>query len=148
MMQQFKNIDEVSLLWNVNPYVLSKWCIEQKINATYINNDWFIDFNQVCPLQTIDEHLVYLLDQAAKEFNELGAKLIYYNGVYVYTNLILKNDKVHDTRDSKVIFSKDDKTYTTPSELAQLCYIQYSLDYQSNTGCYPIFLKEIKRLKR
>lgn len=54
------------------------------------------------------------------QFNELGATLIFYNEVYVYTDLILENDEFHDTSNSKIHLSEDYTIYTSPSELAKL----------------------------
>lgn len=61
----------------------------------YINDAWLINTKQHCPLLTFEEHLVYSLDKVVSEFNELGASFIYYNDIYVYTDLNPK-DKINE----------------------------------------------------
>lgn len=136
-MREFINIDQISTTWNISPSVLEEWCINKKVEAIYTNDSWLINTNQYCPLQTFEEYIVYLLPNVANEFNNLGASIIYYNGVYVYTDL---TPEIHTAGDT-VILTKDIITRISTTELAHLCYIQYLFDYQKETGCYPIFLK-------
>lgn len=138
MIEQFKNIDQFSVIWNVNPLTIEGWCINKKIDAIYINDTWLINAKQHCPLLTFEEHLVYLLDKAVNEFNELGASFIYYNDIYVYTDLNIEDNTIEDA----VILTKHITKPINSAKLAQLCYIHYLIDYQNETGCYPIFLKK------
>ena len=138
MMQQFKHIDQISIMWNVNPLTVERWCIDKKIDTLYIDNTWLINSEQQCPLLTFEEHLVYLIDNAANEFNELGASLIYYNEIYVYTDLNPEGNVNEDA----IILTKDITTRINYNDLAKLCYIHYLFDYKHETGCYPIFFKD------
>ncbi len=137
-MKQYKNIDQFSIIWNVNPLTIERWCNDKKIDALYMNDTWLINSKQHCPLLTFEEHLVYLLDKVVSEFNELGASFIYYNGIYVYTDLNTKDNIIEDA----IILTKNTKARIQYTELAQFCYIHYLLGYEIKTVCYPIFLKD------
>lgn len=136
-MKEILSIEETAVKWNVSERTVLKWCINNKITALQINNDWMVYSYQPCPSLKVNELRLKGLKKAVKDFNNWkGIARIYLNldNRSVWTSLHLNANE-----SASSVFGAEFEVYNkglqddyhreiTKEQLLILCYDQYVYD--------------------